>query len=70
MKVKNTWLIATVIGSLEGISLEFFVYTIEEYSKLQDQIHQIDGIEKLDKHIYTGTFREDYDWGTVFDDEV
>jgi len=34
MKVKNTWLIATVIGSLEGISLEFFVYTIEEYSKL------------------------------------
>jgi len=65
LEVKNTWLVATIMGSEGNISAEFFVDSFEEFNKLLDQIHQIDGVEKIEKHIYTETHKEDYDWGAV-----
>ncbi|MCF8070617.1 MAG: Lrp/AsnC family transcriptional regulator [Desulfobacterales bacterium] len=68
-KIKNIWLIATIMGSEGNISAEVFVDSFEKYNKLLDRIHQIEGIIKVEKHIYTEMFKEDYSWGAVVDDD-
>ena len=64
-KIKNTWFIATVTGGAGNIIAEFFVNSFSNYNKLLNQIHLVDGVEKIEKQIYTETFKEDYRWGAA-----
>jgi len=66
-EIKNIWLIATIMGSDGNISAEVFVDSFEKYNNLLDEIHLVDGVEKIEKHIYTKMFKEDYSWGAVVD---
>ena len=70
LREKNgIYLLATVIGSRGNLHADFFVESLEKYNKLLDQIHEIDNVEKVETHVYTKRFKEDYSWGAGADDE-
>ncbi|MBW2368444.1 MAG: Lrp/AsnC family transcriptional regulator [Deltaproteobacteria bacterium] len=66
---KGIWLLSTVIGSEGNLHADFFVDSFEKYNKLLDQIHELDGVEKIEKHVYTQMIKEDYSWGAAAGDE-
>ena len=66
-KIGNIWLIATIMGGGGNIDLEFFVNNFEEFNRLLGQISRIDGIQKIEQHLYTEIIKEDYNWEAMHD---